>query len=137
MCIRDREQLEEDIVIIKQYIADNNLDAIEDGTGLHYVVEEEGTGTEFPSPSARVTLAYTGYLMDGTEFDSADSVTPIIVALTDVILGWQVGVRKFKMGGKGKLLIPSPLAYGQGSGPRGTLPPNSILIFDIELLDFN
>jgi len=131
-----QEQLAEDIEIIKQYIADNNIDAIEDGSGLYYVIEDEGTGTEFPSSTANVTLAYTGYLLDGTVFDSADSVSPIIVRLNNVIGGWQIGVPKFKIDGKGKLIIPSPLAYGQGGGPRGTLPSNSILIFDIELLDF-
>ena len=127
-------QLEDDIVLIEQYIIDNNLNAIEDGTGVFYVIEDEGTGTQFPTGFAQVSMAYRGYLLDGTEFDSADTVNPLSISLSQTIAGWRFGVPKFKKGGKGKLIIPSPLGYA--NSPVGNIPANSVLVFDIELLDF-
>ena len=79
-------------------------------------------------------MAYRGYLLDGTEFDMATTINPLNINLSETIPGWRVGIPKFKKGGKGKLLIPSPFAYA--NSPVGNIPPNSILIFDIELLDF-
>ena len=128
-------QLEEDIVLIEQYMAENNINAIEDGSGVFYVVEEEGTGSEYPSASAQLSMAYRGYLMDGTEFDSATTVNPLSINLAQTITGWRFGIPKFKKGGKGLLIIPSPLAYG--NSPAGNdIPANSILIFEVEILDF-
>ena len=59
---------------------------------------------------------------------------PTILSLANVISGWQLGIPEFKKEGKGTLLIPSALAYG--SSGRGSIPPNTVLAFDIELLDF-
>ena len=126
--------LEDDIEIIKQYVVDNNLDAMEDASGVFYVVDEEGTGTEVPGGFAEISVAYTGYLMDGTQFDSATPVTPLNINLSQTISGWRFGIPKFKKGGKGTLIIPSPLAYANAA--QNGIPANSILLFDIELLDF-
>ena len=130
----DSEQfLLDDRETILQYIDDNNLDAQEDNN-VFYVIEEEGTGTEFPDAFAELSMAYSGYLMDGTVFDMATTVNPLNINLSQTITGWRVGIPKFKKGGKGKILIPSPFAYA--NSPVGNIPPNSILIFDIEILDF-
>ena len=128
MCIRDS------IETIQEYLADNNLTATQDDSGIFYIIDEEGTGTTFPTSFAEISMAYTGYLMDGTQFDSRTAVSPLNINLGDTILGWIIGVQKFKKGGKGTILIPSPLAYSNSALPG--IPANSILIFDIELLDF-
>ncbi len=100
--------------------------------GLHIYVEEEG-GTEKPKVSDIVTIHYKGYLMDGTMFDGTQD-QPASFPLANLIRGWQKGIPKFGRGGKGVLIIPPDLAYGKdGAGP---IPPNSVLYFEIELLDF-
>lgn len=120
---------------IQEYIATNNLNAMEVGTsGLFVVVTKEGDG-EFPTIEDDVTVHYHGTFLDGGVFDS--SVVrgePATFPLANVILGWQFGIPQFSRGGAGKLIIPSDLAYG----PNGTsgIPGNSVLIFDVELIDF-
>ena len=126
---KDYTQIDEDI--IQEYIADNNLDAVATGSGLYYVIETTGNGV-FPDLSSVVTVAYTGKLTDGIIFDQSSSVG-ISFPLTNVIQGWQEGIPLFSEGGSGKLLIPSALGYGNNA--IGSIPANSVLIFDIELLD--
>ena len=128
-----QQVLQDDLVTIRQYVADNNLDAVE-ADNILYVIENEGTGTEYPGGFAQISMAYKGYLMDGTEFDMATSINPLSINLSQTIPGWRAGVPKFKLGGKGKLLIPSPMGYANAA--VGSIPANSILIFDIEVLDF-
>ena len=126
---KDYTQIDEDI--IQEYIADNNLDAVATGSGLYYVIETTGNGV-FPDLSSVVTVAYTGKLTDGSVFDQSSSAG-ISFPLTNVIQGWQEGIPLFSEGGTGKLLIPSALGYGNNA--IGSIPANSVLIFDIELLD--
>ena len=126
---KDYTQIDEDI--IQEYIADHNLDAVATGSGLYYVIETTGNGV-FPDLSSVVTVAYTGKLTDGSVFDQSSSAG-ISFPLTNVIEGWQEGIPLFSEGGTGKLLIPSALGYG--SNAIGSIPANSVLIFDIELLD--
>lgn len=125
------EQLEEDISIIKQYLDDNNLTAEETASGLHYIVQQEGTGNH-PVASDDVHVRYKGYFTDGEVFDESDA-SGITFNLQSVIDGWTEGIPKFKEGGEGMLLIPSALAYGEKGS--GSIPPNTVLIFDVELLD--
>jgi len=86
-----------------------------------------------------VTVNYTGYLTDGTKFDSSlDSGKPFSFTIGngDVIAGWDQGIPGMKVGGKRKLTIPPALGYGaQGAG--GVIPPNATLVFDVELLSVN
>ena len=126
---KDYTQIDEDL--IQEYIADNNLDAVATGSGLYYVIETSGNGV-FPDLSSVVTVAYTGKLTDGSIFDQSNSAG-ISFPLTNVIQGWQEGIPLFSEGGTGKLLIPSALGYGNNA--IGSIPANSVLIFDIELLD--
>ncbi|HMV51394.1 MAG TPA: FKBP-type peptidyl-prolyl cis-trans isomerase [Blastocatellia bacterium] len=112
---------------------------IKTASGLKYVDEVVGTGNS-PSPGKEVTVNYTGMLENGTKFDS--SVDPSFghvqpfkfnIGLGSVIKGWDEGVMSMKVGGKRRLIIPSELGYGPaGSPPK--IPPNSTLIFDVELL---
>lgn len=131
-----QEQLDIDVAIIETYLTDNNITALSENN-VYYSIEEEGTGTDYPINTSLVSMAYSGKIMngDGSIFDSADATNPLKRKLFELISGWQVGVPKFKKGGKGTLYIPSGYAYGRfGSG---SIPGNSVLIFDIELLDFS
>jgi FKBP-type peptidyl-prolyl cis-trans isomerase len=103
-------------------------------TGLKYVDEVVGTG-ESPSPGRIVIVHYTGWLENGTKFDSSvDRGRPFEfpIGARRVIKGWDEGVMTMKVGGKRKLIVPPDLGYGaRGVGP---IPPNSTLIFEVELL---
>ncbi len=127
------EQLQEDLTIIKQYITDNNLQAEETSSGLHYVINDLGTGN-FPDASDNVRVRYKGYFTDGVVFDESDAAG-ITFNLQGVIQGWTEGIPKFKEGGEGMLIIPSALAYGENGSGSGSIPPNTVLVFDVALLD--
>jgi peptidylprolyl isomerase len=104
------------------------------GSGLKYIDEVVGTGVS-PSFGKTVVVHYTGRLQDGTKFDSSvDRGTPFEfpIGMGKVIKGWDEGVMTMKVGGKRQLIIPPALGYG--SQPAGKIPPNSTLIFDVELL---
>ncbi len=127
-------QLEEDIVIIEEYLADQGLVAQRTASGLHYIIQDPGSGTSYPTSQSKVTVAYVGSLPDGTIFEESIGGNPPTFYLYQVIKGWQEGIPKFRKGGKGKLLIPSGLAYGSNS-PSEKVPPNAVLIFDIQLVN--
>ena len=104
-------------------------------SGLQYEVLEEGQGAT-PQTGDRVTVHYTGKLIDGSVFDSSvDRGVPATFGVTQVIPGWVEALQLMKVGAKYRLFIPSQLAYGeQGAGPIG---PNQTLIFDVEPLEIN
>jgi len=125
-------QLEKDIEIIQTYLADKNLTAQSTASGLHYIIEVEGDG-EHPTVNSSVTVFYKGYYPDDVIFDQTGT-NPATFPLGNVILGWQEGIPVFKKGGKGKLFLPSALAYG--STPPQGIPKNAVMIFDVELVSF-
>ena len=125
------EQAATDETIIQQYIAANNLNATATGSGLYYVIDTQGNGAGCTSTST-VKVAYSGYFTDGDVFDESDS-QGISFSLQSVIKGWTEGIPYFKEGGSGKLLLPSALAYGKNGS--GSIPPNTVLIFDVELIE--
>lgn len=97
---------------------------------------EVGTGATAVE-NAKVTVHYTGWLLDGTKFDSSlDRDTPFSFTLGagQVIRGWDLGVEGMKVGGKRELVIPSDLAYGERGAGGGVIPPNAPLRFEVELL---
>jgi FKBP-type peptidyl-prolyl cis-trans isomerase FkpA len=98
-----------------------------------------GTGTEAKTGD-NVTVDYTGWLMNGTKFDSSlDRHTPFSFPLGagQVIVGWDQGVVGMKVGGKRELIIPPSLGYGAAGAGGGTIPPNATLKFDVTLLKVN
>jgi FKBP-type peptidyl-prolyl cis-trans isomerase FkpA len=105
-------------------------------SGLKYTDLQVGTGAEARSGNT-VQVHYTGWLLDGTKFDSSrdrNQPFPFKLGAGQVIKGWDEGVAGMKVGGKRKLVIPPDLGYGrQGAG--GVIPPNATLVFDVELLN--
>ena len=103
-------------------------------SGLMYAEIVTGTGDTPPSSSSQVTVHYSGWLLDGTKFDSSlDRGQPATFPLSGVIAGWTEGVGSMKVGGKRKLVIPYDLAYGAAGRPP-VIPAKATLIFDVELL---
>ena len=117
------------------YIKANNLNAQRLPSGMYYVVEKPGTGAQ-PENNKNVKVNYHGTLFNGTVFDSSlkPGRTPFefILGRGQVIKGWDQGIPLFKVGGKGKLIIPPAMGYGEQG--QGEIPPNSWLVFDIEVL---
>jgi peptidylprolyl isomerase len=105
-------------------------------SGVKVEVTKEGTGP-LPRPGQTVTVHYTGRLTNGKKFDSSrDRGEPISFRLGagQVIKGWDEGIALLKVGSRAVLTIPPHLGYG-AKGAGGVIPPNAVLIFDVELLD--
>jgi FKBP-type peptidyl-prolyl cis-trans isomerase len=103
-------------------------------SGLKYVDIRPGTGEKPAGPTTQVRVHYTGWFIDGKQFDSSvERNQPAVFSLNQVIAGWTEGVGGMQVGGKRKLVIPYKLAYGENG--RAGIPPRATLIFDVELLD--
>lgn len=103
-------------------------------SGLKYQVLKQGTGTVSPKATDTVKVHYHGTLLNGTVFDSSvERGEPISFPLSGVIPGWTEGLQLMKVGDKFKFEIPPNLAYGPAS-PSPKIPPNSTLVFEVELL---
>lgn len=104
-------------------------------SGLKYYDIKVGSGDKPADPMTKVKVVYTGWLVDGTKFDSSvDKGQPYVTALNAVIPGWTEGISTMQVGGKRKLIIPAKLGFGdRGSG--AVIPPRATLVFDIELLE--
>ena len=130
---KEKERMAQEQALIKEKYPK----AVTTDSGLMYEVIQEGSGTEKPSTGDNVSAHYTGMFMDGRKFDSSvDRGQPIQfpVGTGRVIKGWDEALLDMKKGEKRILIIPPDLAYGPRG--RGPIPPNSTLIFEVELVDF-
>ncbi len=111
-------------------------DAIKTPSGLRYVVTKTGDGKKKPVHGQKVTVHYTGSLLDGRVFDSSvRRGIPAQFAIGEVIEGWNEALKTMSAGEKRTLIIPPDLGYGTMGYP-GVIPPNSYLVFDVELIAF-
>ena len=109
--------------------------AVTTASGLKYIDEVVGTG-DSPKPGQTVTVQYTGWLENGTKFDSSydhGEAFSFRIGIDPIIRGWVEGLMTMKIGGKRRLIIPPQLGYG-ARGAGGVIPPNATLIFEVELL---
>lgn len=121
----------EDADKIKKYLADSNVTALQDTSGLQYIIHSQGKGKK-PSIDDCVEVKYEGrFLKTGEVFDKADRMA---FPLNGVIAGWKLGIAMLGEGDSGTFYIPSKLAYGPQGYP-GAIPPDAILIFDVTLLN--
>ena len=121
------KQAAKDDASIQSYIAANNITATKDPSGVYYQVITAGSGA-YPTVNSKVTVNYTGKLLNGTVFDSGNLPS---TALSTLIKGWQYGIPHINTGGRILLLIPSALGYGNTA--QGSIPANSVLIFTVDL----
>ena len=129
---REARVLGEDIDKIKKYLADSSLTALEDTSGVQYIIHTSGGGKK-PSVDDCVVVKYTGKMLDtGVVFDQQESIA---FPLNGMIPGWKVAIPLLGKGDSGTFFIPSKLAYGPQGFP-GAIPPDAILVFDVTLLDF-
>ena len=146
----DKEQIAEDIEIIDNYLAAKQIEAVKLESGIRYTVSEEGNGPKLKLGES-VNVHYAGYLLTGEYFDTSmkdvaqakglynkrrEPYDPFPISIYDspVITGWHEGIYHLNRGAKATLYIPSQLGYGtRGSGK--IIKPNSILVFDIEIVE--
>ncbi len=126
-------QLQKDIAAIDTYLATNNITATKDPSGLRYRINSLGASTVKPTATSSIKVNYTGTIMSsGVVFDK--SIAPVTFQLSSLIEAWRIAMPLFTKGTSVTLYVPSTLGYGtKGSG--STIPPNTNLVFDIELLD--
>jgi peptidylprolyl isomerase len=129
------EAAQKEVAEIENYCRINEISIQPRESGLYFIPVVEGSGKTAKSGD-KVKVHYDGYLLDGTKFDSSrerGETFEFTLGQGEVIQGWDLGINGMKEGGKAKLIIPSYLGYGpNGSGP---IPPNSPLIFDVELIE--
>jgi len=126
------EQFILDTTAIGTYLTENNLNAEVTPSGLRYVIDDAGRGTPIVSTST-VNLLMEGFYIDGTTFLLTEECSPTTIFLPDVVPGFSEGLQLFSTWGKGKIFLPSALAFGQTG--TASIPPNSVLGFDFEVVE--
>jgi FKBP-type peptidyl-prolyl cis-trans isomerase FkpA len=134
-CLKDNscdpKSVESEEAAIQAYATANSINAVRHSSGMYYQIVNPGSGPT-PTVNSVVSARYVGKLTDGTIFDS-QTVNPVSFPLGNTILGWQLGIPLVQKGGTIKLIIPSSLGYGcTGQGP---IPGNSILYFEVNVVD--
>ncbi len=147
----DAQRKKDDDDAIQKYAKENKLDVQSTGSGLYYAITEPGSGPK-PQVGDQVKVNYVGQTIEGVLFDTSleevakedkEVYNPdreyepftFTIGRREVIPGWDEGLQQIPEGSKAKLLIPSHLAYGARGG--GRIPPYSILVFEVELLEVN
>lgn len=132
--IQRQLQFQQDTLTILDYCKKNRIKPQRTPDGVFYTIKKAAEGITI-QPGDTAKTFYTGKLLDGTIFDSnvGKEPFPVVVGMGQVIRGWDSGLMALKKGEKATLMIPSSLGYGE-RGAGATIPPNSILIFDVEIL---
>ncbi len=134
-CIKDNtcqpKTVQSEDAAMQALVATNGMTATRHSSGMYYEIVNPGTGAT-PTINSSVSVIYVGKLADGTVFDQPPNPTPLY-PVNNFITGWQLGLPLIREGGVIKLVIPSSLAYG--CTQAGTIPPNSILYFEVGLVD--
>ncbi|MFN3315351.1 MAG: FKBP-type peptidyl-prolyl cis-trans isomerase [Raineya sp.] len=133
---KEKVQKTKEIKEIQAYLKKNKLIAKAYPSGLHIVTLSKGSGAK-PQKEQTVVAHYTGKLLSGTKFDSSlDRNRPFEfkIGMGQVIKGWDEGFAELQAGTKAILLIPSAMGYGERGAGRD-IPPNSVLVFEVELLE--
>ena len=135
-CIKEKtckpKSVDSEIPQIQSYATNHGMNITRHESGLHYEIIDPGNGPS-ASPNSRIIITYTGKFMDGSTFD--EQLTPNTEAwpLSALIQGWIIGIPLIQKGGHIKLLVPSSLGYG--CQQYYSIPGNSVLFFDINLID--
>lgn len=120
-----------EVTQIENYLVSKSItNAVKHPAGFYYIIEVEGTGKN-PTVCTNVAFTYKGQLTDGTVFD--ESTTPVLYPLAQLITGWQIALPLVKTGGKIRLFLPPSLGYGSSAVPG--IPANSVLIFDVTIIE--
>ncbi len=120
-----------EVAALQQFIERDSIDAVKDPRGFYYKIETPGSADKL-EPCASIAINYVGTLTNGKIFDQAENAQ---FNISSLIAGWQVGLPLIGKGGKITLYLPP--SFGYGSGEINGIPANSILIFSIDLINFN
>ncbi len=127
-----------DDMLIQDYLTENGIQAIKDeATGVYYRITEEGNGEDFPNVFSTIRTYYKGYLIGGEDdpFDQRIEGEDdyLEIGLNSLVFGWQVALPNFSKNAKGEIYIPSYAGYGNNE--RSNIPKNSVLIFEVHLVN--
>lgn len=120
---------------ITQYLTDKNLTAQKTASGLYYIITKQGSGMEKPTSNSEVTVFYEGFFTNGKIFDKSKTSAGTDFGLNEVVSGFSEGLQLLTEGGEARLILPSRLGYG--SRGSGSIPPGSVILFDVKLIKIN
>jgi FKBP-type peptidyl-prolyl cis-trans isomerase FkpA len=121
-----------EVKALESYLTSNNITATKHCSGLYYQILNPGADAA-PTVCSAISVTYKGSLPNGTVFN--ETSTPVTFSLITVIEGWKKGLLQIKKGGKIRLYVPPSLGYGANPPPGSGIPANSILLFDLDLLE--
>ncbi len=130
-----------EVTALQNWLSTSNPAAVQHSSGIFYEIGNPGSGTVTATVCSTVTVKYAGYLTNGSKFDDSNPTYPngIPFLLGQLILGWQKGIPLVKKGGSITLYVPPSLGYGnqdvRNNAGVVVVPANSILIFNIQLVD--
>lgn len=127
------EQLAADTTLIVNYLQEKNLPAIKHDSWIYYHIADSGTGSK-PNIYSTVSVQYKGYLLNNNVFDETTDGKTAMFYLGNLIGCWQIGLPLIGKGGK--IILYSPSYYGYGTSANAKIPANSVLVFEISLIDF-
>lgn len=128
------EQLVYDVAIIDKYLSENRIDAVKLDNGLRYTIEQVGSGP-FPTKDNCIRIKYSAYILYEVESFNSNTTTGYKAPLKQLISGVQIMLKLMQVGGKATVYIPSGLAYKTQRQPSSPVPPNTILKYELELVE--